>query len=156
MIRACRLCRSKYARTALDGEGARRAGGRWGPPGVPIAYCSSTLSLCALECLVHFDVSEAPSDYVAVALEIPEPSVEVLPTTELPRDWRDTPPPRALRALGREWADSLRSAVLRVPSAIVPDEANYLVNPRHPDVSRIRVAAPVPFRFDPGLFVGNP
>jgi RES domain-containing protein len=155
VIHAWRLCRLRFASRPLDGEGARRAGGRWGSRGTPMVYCASSLSLAALECLVHFDLSEAPADYVAIPITIPDDVVERLDVTGLPMRWRDTPPLTALARIGDRWVREQRSAVLQVPSAIVPVEPNFLIHPGHPDAARIETGAPRPFQFDPRLFVAD-
>lgn len=72
--------------------------------------------------------------------------------SELPSDWRGYPGPDALRDLGSRWAEQLKSAVLAVPSVIIPHEPNYLLNPRHHDFKKIRVGRPQPFSFDPRLW----
>jgi RES domain-containing protein len=153
MIRAWRLCRQRHASAPLAGEGARRVGGRWSPRGTPIAYCASSLSLAVLECLVHFDLSEAPTDYVAIPMDLPNALIERVDPKRLPSNWRQTPAPPGLARIGGDWARAGRTAVLEVPSAIIPDEPNFLVNPAHAAVARIRVGASRPFHFDPRLFV---
>ncbi len=147
-----RLCRERWAATALDGEGARLHGGRWSPRGVPVVYCSETLALAALEVLTGVHPDDAPDDLVQIRLHVPETlSIERVDRSALPPDWRDYPPPDALAEVGRAWAESGRSLVLGVPSVIVPQEWNYLVNPRCAEVQRIEVASPQPFAFDPRL-----
>jgi len=150
---AFRLVKARHAATALDGEGARRVGGRWNAPGLPVAYCASSLSLAVLELLVHVDPAAVPEDLVAIRIEIPDglPLRRLLPA-ELPDDWRRESGRGRLRALGAAWLGARREAVLAVPSVIVPGETNLLVNPRHPDAARIRMLAPEPFTLDARLF----
>ncbi len=78
-----------------------------------------------------------------------------LDTSALPPDWKNYPAPTVLRDLGDAWLESLSSMVLQVPSAIVPDELNYLINPAHPDFSSIEIGDPVPFEIDLRLFKVN-
>jgi RES domain-containing protein len=149
-MRVWRLCRRKHA--AFDGEGARLAGGRWNRRGTAVVYASETLSLAALEYLVHLDVTLAPRDLVAAAADLPD----VLPVTrfevaDLPRNWRRYPAPEALAERGTEWAEARRTAVLSVPSALVPSERNILLNPGHPDFKKLRLLPPERFSFDPRL-----
>lgn len=133
----------------FDGEGARRSGGRWNRPGPAIVYTSATLALAALEVFVRVAPSDAPVDLVAVAADIPdEVAITRLRSTALPPGWRRYPPPEVLAALGTEWVRRGRTAVMAVPSAVIPQELNYLINPRHSDFRRIRIGRPVPFRFD--------
>jgi RES domain-containing protein len=105
-----------------------------------------------MELLVHLDDEDGAKDYVGVSAEIPD-SVEIgrLRGTDLPRNWRAYPPPQALADLGSRWAVALASAVLAVPSAIIPQEFNYLLNPLHPHFKRIQIGRPEPFSFDPRL-----
>ncbi len=148
-----RLCKARYANQALSGEGARLYGGRWSYPGVPIAYTASSLSLAALELLVHLDHDLAPSDLVSVAVTVPySVSVERIEIGELPRNWRVFPGPEKLKEIGSSWARGKRSLLLEVPSAVVPQEKNYLVNPQHPDFAKLQIGEPRKFVFDPRLF----
>ncbi len=150
-MKVWRLC--KRAHAAFDGEGARRAGGRWNRRGTPVVYASQTLSLAALEMLVHADLSLLPPDLVAIAAELPEAlAVARIEEAALPRSWRHYPPPEALARLGTDWARGLSSAALSVPSALVPAERNFLLNPLHPDFRKIRVGRPEPFSPDPRLY----
>jgi RES domain-containing protein len=149
-LKAWRIC--KRAHAAFDGEGARKAGGRWNPRGVAVVYVSETLSLAALELLVHADPALLPEDLVAIEAEIPEAvRVRRLDPEKLPRGWRRHPPPEALARLGGEWANKLETAVLSVPSALVPRERNFVLNPGHPEFRRIRVGKPEPFGLDARL-----
>jgi RES domain-containing protein len=150
-VKAWRVCKKARAATALDGEGARRNGGRWNHKGVPIVYCASTLALAMLEILVHLDSDELPDDYVSIELELPDDGAEILAVGALPASWRKTPGPAALQDIGDEWAKSGRSLALHVPSAIVPEEWNVLLNPKHADVVKIVQQPPRPLTFDPRL-----
>lgn len=152
-IRVWRLSKAKFARTPLDGEGARLYGGRWNSPGTALVYTSSTLALAELELLVHVDRADAPTDLVAIELEIPARlRVETVDAADLPPRWKRYPAPANLARIGDEWASSLRSAVLRVPSAVVPREFNYLFNPLHPDIARIKEVGREKVVFDERLF----
>lgn len=149
-MRVWRLCKQKHA--AFDGEGARLAGGRWNRRGTPMIYTSESLSLAALEILVHGDPALLPPDLVAIPADIPDSiRIEPLDDDSLPRDWRRTPAPDSLAKIGSAWAASARTPVLSVPSAVVPRERNYLLNPEHPDFVKIRKGDPQPFSLDPRL-----
>jgi RES domain-containing protein len=144
-----RLAAARHADRAFDGEGARLYGGRWNHPGVPVVYTSATLSLAALELFVHLDAEDVPEDRIAIPAEVPRGlDVEELRAEDLPAAWRSYPALEALKELGTAWARSRRTAVLQVPSAVIPAESNYLINPLHPQVSRITVREPAPFTFD--------
>lgn len=148
-MRVHRLVKAPHAATPLDGEGARRFGGRWNPRGMPVAYCASTLSLAVLELLVHEDVNDLPDDLVAVEVTIPDdfPARRFL-AADLPGDWRQDDGREVLRALGARWFRDRAEPLLIVPSVVVPGEANILVNSLHPDAARIVVSAREPFRLD--------
>ncbi|WP_394823243.1 RES family NAD+ phosphorylase [Pendulispora albinea] len=152
MLILWRICRRKYGTTAFSGEGAKLAGGRWNRKGTRISYCGGSLALAALEMLVHVDVNELPGDLVCLRAAVPdEVSFEQIDVTKLPRNWRATPAPDALKDIGTDWVVRGSSAVLAVPSAIIPSEMNYLVNPAHADFERVAVGLPEPFGFDPRL-----
>lgn len=151
-----RICLARHARggaSAFSGEGSRLYGGRWNSKGVHVVYASGSLSLAALEFLVHADIARlATVDLRSCAARCPDDlSMETVELTQLPRGWRSAPAPRALARIGDHWVRSLRSALLLVPSAIVPNEQNVLINPSHPDASRITYERPEAFRFDPRL-----
>jgi len=151
-----RLCRMKHAR--FDGEGARLAGGRWNHRGTPMVYTSATLSLAVLEYLVnHPDFSTVPADLIAISADIPKAArIETVEQAGLPSGWREYPALEVLAELGTEWARHRRSPVLAVPSAILPQERNYLTNPEHPDFRRIRIGKPSHFPLDPRLRKAGP
>jgi RES domain-containing protein len=152
-----RICARRWAGRAFDGEGARLYGGRWNPPGIPMVYASSTLSLAALELFVHLDPDTLPDGMAAIAAEVSD-EVERLAVdlSELPQDWRSFPAPEPLRNLGARWTKEGRTAVLSVPSALIPAERNWLLNPRHPDFSKIRIYEAEPFEFDPRMWKRAP
>ena len=136
MIIAYRLCRSKYSPN--DGSGAALIGGRWNAQGVPVIYASASASLAALEVLVHF--SELPKNYTITRISIPSSvSIERAAVETLRRRGRSDPTIQT-RRYGTLWAKSLRSAVLAVQSAVIPEEFNYLLNPvcdritSHPEI----------------------
>ncbi|MFN2444275.1 MAG: RES family NAD+ phosphorylase [Vicinamibacterales bacterium] len=145
-----RLARAE--RRALDGEGGRLAGGRWTPPGYPVVHTAATAALAALERLVHTD-SDIPGVQLALfEIEVPDriAATEVLIGTLLPT-WRTTPAPESLQSIGLAWILSRETCVLSVPSAIVPRERNYLLNPVHPDFRRVTLNGQEPFAFDARL-----
>jgi RES domain-containing protein len=148
---AWRITKRKHARNAFTGEGAREFGGRWSNPGTAIVYTAQSQSLAALEMLVHLDTPELLQKYLLLAVEIDDALVMHVERSKLPRNWRTDPPPAQVRTIGDEWVLAGRSAVLRVPSALVPSESNYLLNPGHPDFSKLHIGKPVPFHFDPRL-----
>ena len=150
MPSAWRLTKTRHLATAWDGEGARTSGGRWKSVGTAVVYTSATLSLALVETLVHVPSGVLPA-YTAVPIEFDDSLVAVVDTADLPPNWKDQPAPPETRAIGDSWVGSSKSALLRVPSVVVPSEFNYVVNLRHPDFGRIRIGAPMPFPFDPRL-----
>lgn len=142
-----RIVKRKYEATAFDGEGASDYGGRWNSPGKRVIYTAGSKSLALLEQLVHLD-SSALSSYVVIPVTFSDALLSEVDILLLPPDWKGHPAPVELRDIGDSWLDSFGSAVLRVPSAIVPDESNYLINPDHPDFSSVEIGASVLFEID--------
>lgn len=137
---------------AFDGEGARIHGARWSSRGVAVVYTASHLSLAALEYLVHIDPGDAPGDLVALGLQVPEDVSELVCVPgDLPAGWREIPPPPECREVGDRWVLAGEHLLLRLPSVLVPEEANVLMNPAHPAARRVRVAVSRRFSFDPRL-----
>lgn len=136
----------------LSGVGARLYGGRWNHKGVAVIYTSESRALAALEYLVHVPMSTIPSDLKILELVVPERIVpEDIDPVDLPTKWRKYPPPQHLATLGSNWANSNRSLLLRIPSAVVENEFNVLINPKHKDLKRIQAIGPVRFEFDARL-----
>ncbi len=150
-LTAWRITKRKHAKTAFSGEGARQFGGRWNHPGVPVIYAAETRSLAALEILVHLGSPEILQKYVLFELEIEESLVTRLEIEKLPKNWRSNPPPDKIRTIGDDWVKALTSVVLQVPSALIPGESNFLLNPGHPNFSQVRISKSQPFDFDPRL-----
>jgi RES domain-containing protein len=117
---------------------------------VEAIYAANSVALAALEALVHFSV--LPRDFVLTEIQIPSAiAIEALDIASLPVDWQTCSPSATTQEVGRKLALELRSAVLSVPSAIVPTDRNYVLNPKHPDFGRIKFLRSTPFRFDPRL-----
>ena len=153
MTRVSRILRKRYAKAPFDGEGAYRHGGRWSSPGVRLAYPSEHLSLAIIEYFVHLDRDDPPPDLVVATADVPDDvsRVDVAPA-RLPATWRQTPAPAELAAIGDRFARARRAAILVVPSALVPDEFNWLLNPEHPDFRRLRIHPAEPFSYDARFF----
>lgn len=147
-----RISKAKYAKTAFSGVGGLEAAGRWHHRGQLIVYAAATLSLAALEYLVHLGRRDAKISLVSLRATIPDvTAIEVIDVASLAKNWDASPPVDSTMALGTEWCLELRSAILKVPSVIVPGEFNYLLNPQHPDFKLLEVSKPEPFSFDPRL-----
>jgi len=151
MPSAWRIVRASRTGTAFSGEGAWRYGGRWSSPGVRVVYVSEHQSTAALEIIVHTSPVLLPETYQAFRLEWPDGLTEELSQKQWPSNWRISPPPQETMEIGDRWAAERHSAVLAVPSAISPDDKNFLLNPEHPDFKRIRIAPPIDYEFDPRL-----
>lgn len=141
---AWRLCREPYA--DLSGQGAALYGGRWNSPGRPMLYMAGNAALALLEVRVHLDLPPdlLPDDYVLISIALDGLSLERL--DDLPED---------ARAFGDQWLAEARTALLEVPSAILPESRNILLNPRHPEAGRATIRHQRRFAFDPRLWLGG-
>lgn len=148
MTSAWRIVKAKHAATAFDGEGARLFGGRWNSPGTPLVYLAESRSLALLEVLVHLAGEAVLASYVRFSVEFEDQQCLELDPNLLPEDWRGSPALVALQHIGDEWAKEGRSLLLAVPSAIVPEERLYLLNPRHPELGRVEIGEPEPTHMD--------
>ncbi|MDQ3747676.1 MAG: RES domain-containing protein [Acidobacteriota bacterium] len=137
----------------FDGEGAFLFGGRWNSRGTRILYTAGSLSLAALEMLVHLNDEEILLSYSFATAEFNESLI--LPVEEfraLPENWSDSPPPLDIQRIGDEWANSRASVVLKVPTSVLPVEFNYLINKEHPEFSKVKFGKPQTFTFDERLY----
>lgn len=151
IVRAWRLVREKRAADAFTGEGARLYGGRWNPPGLRATYLSAARSLAALEVLVH-EAERVPSGrFLFFEVRFAEALIEEVSVDLLDADWRSYPPRKSTIEIGRRWIQSGTSAVLRVPSQMIPEESNYIVNPEHPRSEEVEIQDPQPFTFGPRM-----
>ncbi len=147
-IKSYRIVKRKLVGTAFSGEGSRLYGGCWNSPGVRVVYTSGSLSLALHEWRVH--LAQWPMPPVMV-IEIEFAASLIWSPARLPANWSRTPYPKTTAAVGDNWIRSSRSAVMKLPSATVPDEFNYLVNPAHPDFPRIRIGKARLFEIDARL-----
>lgn len=148
-----RLSRSKF-KNDLSGKGAELAGGRWNSKGVPMLYTSESIALCTVEIAVHMPLGIVPLDYYLVRIELPD--LEELPEVKpenLPEAWKSFPHANLTQEIGDNFILEENHLILKVPSATVQGNFNYLVNPRHPDFNKVKVLDAVPFEFDKRLFV---
>ena len=148
---AWRITKEVHARSAFSGEGARLYGGRWNSRGIALIYTAQSQSLAVLEMLVHLDSPELLKHFVLFEVTIPSSVVEVLDVAKLPQHWKENPIPDEMQSVGDDWVRSRRSAVLRVPSTLVPAECNFLLNPAHPEFRKLHMGKAVPFAFDARL-----
>jgi RES domain-containing protein len=151
-MRVYRIARKRHL-DDLTGAGAKTFGGRWNHRGRAVIYTSETRSLAMVEFLVHVSWMKAPSDLGIATLEIAdEIQPEILSPADLPEDWRLYPAPPRLADLGTDWVHSRRSLLLKVPSAVVEQEHNILINPGHSDLIRVTVLEVKDLEFDRRLF----
>lgn len=150
-MRLWRITQPKHALDRLGG-GAAQFGGRWNPIGRPAIYCSTSIALCALEKLVHVDAGPLPP-FVLVALDIPDAGNLFAPAmSDLPQGWDEMPASASAQALGAAWLAGGAELGMRVPSAIVFEEANMVLNPLHPDFPQVAISIVRPFSFDSRLY----
>jgi RES domain-containing protein len=147
-----RLVPAIHAKAAFDGEGAKLYGGRWNSKGVPLVYASEHQSLAVLELRVHIDTTSMLRPYKLIGFSFEETLLHALSVDKLPRDWRREPAPPSVQRLGDQWVADADSPILAVPSAIIPADLNFLINPRHPDFSKIQISPSIDFSFDLRLF----
>jgi len=145
-----RIARCPYAND-LSGTGARLYGGRWSSIGKAVLYLASSSSLAVLEVLVHLQPLLVPDDYCRMEVEVPDDNILSVKINELPADWRDISPPQILTRFGDSFIKEGKYLLLKVPSSIVPTEFNYLLNPAHQDMGKVKLLNKEPFDFDSRL-----
>lgn len=146
-----RVTKRRHGATAFDGKAAAHYGGRWNSPGRRAVYASSTKSLALLEILVHLDVGVPLPRLVAFTFSVDDRLIERAKPGDLPRQWRTSAGLAATQRVGDAWLAAARSLALAVPSAIVPEEWNYVLNPLHPAFTKLHPGRGVPFLVDPRL-----
>ncbi len=149
-----RISKSKYAND-LSGEGARRAGGRWNYKGTPVVYTADSTALATLETLVHFPLNLTLKNRAIATIELPEDlPVTLIDLEDLPDNWATYPAPNQLAEIGNNWVEKQETVALCVPSSITPngEGRNYILNPAHPNFSRVRIIEIEDYTFDSRLF----
>jgi RES domain-containing protein len=130
----------------LNGAGGLKAPGRWHHAGQPVVYLAESPSAALLEVCVHTSANDVPPEFTLLKIEGPDPKVSVIKMEDLPRDWRTRI--ETTRDLGTAWLRNKEGVLMQVPSAIVPETANYLFNPMHIDAPKFRIAGVLAYRFD--------
>ncbi len=133
----------------LSGGGGLRAPGRWHFAGQPIVYLAESPAAALLEVCVHTSVNDVPPDFTLLRVEGPDLRVPSVRLQDLPPSWRDEPD--MTRRIGSAWLAKGDAVLLRVPSALVPETANLLLNPRHGGAAKFRVAEIFRYPFDERL-----
>jgi RES domain-containing protein len=145
-----RIVNCSYA-DDLSGMGARLYGGRWNSVGKPAIYLAASRSLAVLEVLVHLPPLMIPDNYCLVEIEVPDNSILDINIDELPSNWNDVSPPATLKRIGDGFLKKQEHLLMKVPSSIVPMEYNYLLNPLHPAMEKVKIIKKAPFDFDKRL-----
>ena len=136
----------------LTGAGSKLYGGRWNFIGTPVIYTTENISLAVLEILVRADKTNIPPDYMLMRIEIPETlSITSIAKSKLKKDWKQDVD--NTQFIGTEFAKTNQAVVLKVPSAVVDEEHNFILNPAHPDIKKIKIKQVMPFKFDKRFFL---
>ena len=151
MVTAWRIVSANYKDKAYTGDGAQVHGGRWNSKGVAVVYTAGSLSLASIEMIVNLPAPKLLQKYIRISARIGLDLVSDLSEVDLPGDWNSRPIAPSTRAIGDLWVKKQSSAVLKVPSIVVPDEYNYLLNPAHPDFAKIEIGKPIIYFFDSRL-----
>lgn len=142
-----RIGRTKYAND-LTGEGARLNGGRWNNILTACIYTSESRALSLLEYTVNIHIDDIPRALSITTFKIPENNIFKLTIAELPGDWRTAPAPASAKDLGTQLLKKAEFAVIKVPSAVIPAEYNFLLNPAHKESSKFSIVDVQDFVYD--------
>lgn len=143
-----------YEAQDLSGKGAQVTGGRWNPKGVPVVYASFTRALACLETVVHFNAGGLPLNRYLVQIDVPDAvwkAAKAEDAASLAVGWEAEPPGMVSIDHGTTWLRAKSSALMIVPSVIIPEELNVLINPLHPDSSAISATKVRKWLYDPRL-----
>lgn len=147
-MKVWRLTRGRHVASAFSGFGSALYGQRRNSKGVYVFYAASSMALAQLEHSVHVPRTLAPADLVSIAAVVPDDAIVTFDITALPPNWRHEPPPFELGAIGDRWIREATSLAIRLPSAVVPDDWNVLIDPQHSRFREIAVASPERVVFD--------
>lgn len=136
-MKVCRISKCIYI-DDFKGSGALSYSGRWHSKGTHILYTAATPSLALLESVVHIS-NILISGYCMICLEIPTDKIQEIRIDELPYNWYINPPPDVLKSYGNSFIKNRQFLALKLPSAIIPEESNYLLNPNHPDFKFVQI-----------------
>ncbi|HEY2581579.1 MAG TPA: RES family NAD+ phosphorylase [Mucilaginibacter sp.] len=145
-----RIAKCEYSND-LSGTGARLYGGRWNSEGKAAVYLASSPSLALLEVLVHLPPLMIPDNYCLTEVEVPDNVITNISIDSLPDSWKNISPPVILRQIGDDFLKKNEHLLMKMPSSIVPMEHNYLLNPQHPEMKKVKILNAVPFDFDERL-----
>lgn len=143
-----RLSKEKF-HLDLSGKGAELYGGRWNSKGVAMLYTSQSRALAFAEVAIHIPVGIVPKDYFLISISFPDTaSILKLADTDVPPDWRSNPHSNSTQKIGDQFIAESKYLVLQVPSAVVPGDFNFLINPNHAQIKEVVINAVEPFEFD--------
>lgn len=143
-----RVVKKSHLNSAFDGEGARLYGGRWNSKGVSVVYTSDSLALCSLEIFVHLPSYQLLKEYYYIRVAFDS---DLVMDAQVVKGWEARPVSKVSQSIGNQWVKENQGSVLRVPSVLMPDGNNYLINFNHPDSKKIKIGDPEPLDFDPRL-----
>ena len=150
-MKVFRLSRKKYAKS-LSGKGAALSGNRWNSKGIEMVYTAASRALAMAEVAVHVSIARLPKDYMMLEIEIPK-SVSICELKKKPKKgWNDNPPTSISQELGDNFIRDGECCVIKVPSAVVQGDFNYLINSYHLDFKKIKITSAVAFPFDTRMF----
>lgn len=143
-----RLSKGKYQKD-LSGKGAELHGGRWNSKGVAMLYTSQSRALSLAELAIHLPVGIIPKNYFLIDIYIPDDThIIEIKIKDLPSDWRSNPHSNSTQMIGDQFISESKSLVLQVPSAVVPGDFNFLINPKHPEITKVKIKNVEAFEFD--------
>jgi RES domain-containing protein len=142
-----RVGKTKYAND-LSGEGARLYGGRWNHKLVPCIYSSESRALAILEYTVNVNIDFIPRAMSITIFNIPDGEITEIPEASLPGNWKESPAPSSTKDFGSSMLTATGPLVLKIPSAVIPEEFNYIINTRHPGIAQIKVIPAKDFVYD--------
>lgn len=144
-----RLTKLRYQNQIFSGLGGLHADGRWTFRGHPVIYASASISLAVLEYTLNYRRRGwVPASVLGRATIPDRVKIDVLTPADLPPNWSAAEPPHKLREIGQRWLDNSAAAILKVPSAIIVEEWNYILNPQHPDFKKVTFQRARRFQFD--------
>lgn len=151
-MKVFRLSKKKYA-NELNGKGASKSGNRWNSKGTEIIYTADSRALAMAEVAVHLTLATLPVDYVMIEIEILDNiKIKEIESKDLPGNWNNHPPGNHTQKIGDDFIDSIEACVLKVTSAVVKGDFNFLINPYHKDFKKIKILDVTAFPFDKRIF----
>jgi RES domain-containing protein len=146
-----RLTKEKY-KNDLSGIGAELHGGRWNNKGRRIIYTGESRALCTTEVAVHIPLGIVPKNYFLQSIKIPDLKMLEILRKDLEKDWRNFPHEISTKLIGDKFIQENKYLVMKVPSAVIQDEYNYLINPNHRNYTKVKLLKVEQFKFDKRLF----